>query len=302
MSTFEKFCKSDHALIWLGDDKYAEVKPLQIKGSNIAEWQLLADSTDHLHEKNRKNKKQQRRTERSTASVSTPTKTVSKLPSQQKTRTSSKRDSKVAIDYKQFHEAGTWEEKRRKIEKFLPSSGPSASRLEAQHQITQAREVSRKVVTSDASRASDAYQPRRNVVISSVPQRNIKQEPSTSRCRIGKLVKPEPGIFLTRRRNPTDDNRPWKYVHVSGRQCRQGGERDCNSQSENEMDAESELPDLPFVPESRVSTDVSTKIGNIDKRHINQSHLTTSSSASCRATEHEFQAETDQSWRLTVHT
>ena len=31
------------------------------------------------------------------------------------------------------------------------------------------------------------------------------------------------------------------------------------------MDAESELPDLLFVPESRVSTDVSTKSGNIDR-------------------------------------
>ena len=155
MSTFEKLCKSDHTLVWLGDDKYAEVKPLQIKGSNIAEWQLLADSVDHLHDKNKTNKKQQRRAEKATASVSTPTKTKTVPPfSQQKTRASSKRDSKISIDYKQFHEVGTFEQKKRKIEKFLPSTGPSETRLEAQQQITKSKESTRKVVTADS------YQPR----------------------------------------------------------------------------------------------------------------------------------------------
>ena len=65
---------------------------------------------------------------------------------------------------------------------------------------------------------------------------------------------------MTRRRNPIDLNRNWKYVHVSGRPCRQGGEKDCNSQSENEMDAEIELPDLPFVSESSVREDVPCKV------------------------------------------
>ena len=41
MNTFEKICKSDHVLLWLGDDKYSEVKLLQIRSGtgNIADWQ-----------------------------------------------------------------------------------------------------------------------------------------------------------------------------------------------------------------------------------------------------------------------
>ena len=40
MNTFEIICKSDHVLLWLGDDKYSEVKLLQVRGStgNIADW------------------------------------------------------------------------------------------------------------------------------------------------------------------------------------------------------------------------------------------------------------------------
>ena len=32
MNTFEKICKSDHVLLWLGDDKYSETKLLQVSG------------------------------------------------------------------------------------------------------------------------------------------------------------------------------------------------------------------------------------------------------------------------------
>ena len=210
MSTFEKLCKSDHTLIWLGDDKYAEVKPLQIKGTNIAEWQQLADSIDILHEKNRSSKKQQRRAEKSTASVSTPKKSKLHSPIKTSARVSSKRDSKISIDYKQLHEVGAFETKKRKTEKFLPrGSGPSETRLEAQKQITQTKEHARKVVTKDG------YQPRHTVAVSNVRQMNIKQE-YVSSYRPMKPVKPEPGIFMTRRRNPIDLNRNWKYVHVSG--------------------------------------------------------------------------------------
>ena len=53
MSMFEKLCKSDHILIWLGEERYAEVKPLQTKHghNNFAECQLLSESIDHLHQK-----------------------------------------------------------------------------------------------------------------------------------------------------------------------------------------------------------------------------------------------------------
>ena len=250
MTTFEKLCKSDHILVWLGDDKYAEVKPLHIKGSNIAEWQQLADSIDTLHEKNKSNKKPQRRAEKMTASVSTPKKRKLYSPVKTNTRITSRRDSKVSIDYKRFHEMGSFESKKRKTEKFLPrGSGPSESRLEAQKQITKTNENSRKVVTEGT------YQPRCTVAVSNIRPTNIKQE-YVSSYRPSKPVKPEPGIYVTRRRNPIDLNRNWKYVHVSGRPCRQGGERDCNSQSENELedDANRTLPDLHPVSDISLST------------------------------------------------
>ena len=44
-------------------------------------------------------------------------------------------------------------------------------------------------------------------------------------------------------------DRDWHYVHVSGRRCNQGGQYDCNSQSENELENDEILPDLPIVPD-----------------------------------------------------
>ena len=74
-----------------------------------------------------------------------------------------------------------------------------------------------------------------------VTQRSIKQELRSYEPT--KPVKPEPGIFMRHRERPSDKDRQWKYVHVSGRKCRQGGAFDCNSQSENEDD-DPTLPDL----------------------------------------------------------
>ena len=261
MSTFEKLCKADHTLIWLGDDKYLEVKLLQVKGSNLAEWQQLAESIDHLLDKNKSNKKQWR-VERATASVCTPKKRPdASNPILESTRSTRKRDSKVSIDYKRFHEVGTLEEKKRKLDKFLPmSSGPSATRLEAQKQILQTKEQSRKVVTQDY------YRPWRTVVISKTSN-PIKQEHATSYSST-RIVKPEPGIFMTHHHNPQDLTRNWKYVHVSGRLCRQGGGKDCNSQSENENETDNEnnsLPDLPIMVNQPVSSKSANTQGNNEK-------------------------------------
>ena len=55
-------------------------------------------------------------------------------------RTTSKRERKIHIDYKQLHEEGIFEEKKKKTEKHAPmSSGPSVSRISAQNQITQSK-------------------------------------------------------------------------------------------------------------------------------------------------------------------
>ena len=59
---------------------------------------------------------------------------------------------------------------------------------------------------------------------------------------------------MRHRERPSDKDRQWRYVHISGRPCRQGGMLDCNSQSENENEADNDtLPDLhsstnPSVP------------------------------------------------------
>ena len=247
MSTFEKICKADHVLVWMGEDRYCEVKPLQVKisagVSNIAEWQQLAESVDLLHSKS---KSRARRIEKANASVKTPTKGIN-LPSP--TRQPSKRDRKRSIDYKQLHEDGVYEEKKCRIDKYPPrSSGPSEQRLHAQKQIVQTKRTPerRKVATTD-------YAPRRLVTVTKPTL--VKQEHLTSYSM--SIVKPEPGIHLRRRVIPSDKDRTWKFVHVSGRPCNQGGDKDCNSQSENEDNPDT-LDTLPDLPKVRTTIPIST--------------------------------------------
>ena len=67
MSTFEQLNKADHVLVWLGEDRYGEVKPLHIKSGvgNVLQWQHLAEAIHHTHEK-RITSKQQKRPDKST--------------------------------------------------------------------------------------------------------------------------------------------------------------------------------------------------------------------------------------------
>ena len=201
MSTFEKLCKADHVLLWMGDDRYLEVKPLQVKSSvgNLVEWQQLEESIDHLHEKNLLTKRHHR-TARSTASIrtlmkKTKTNTSTHTVSPPCTRTGIKRESKVSIDYKQFHEDDTFEEKKRRTEKFLPmSSGPSELHFESQKHIVKNKKSPKtppacKVVTSRQ------YNLLRKVVVSNIPQNPIKKE--HNQFYLTKIIKPEPGIFMT---------------------------------------------------------------------------------------------------------
>ena len=120
MSTFEKLCKSDHILVWLGEDRYAEVKPLQTQTghTNFIEWQLLSETIDHLHQKSAAAAcKRPRRASKATASISTPKKVKTTNPP--RARMTNRRDSKIHIDYKQFHEDGTFEPKQRNEKIFL---------------------------------------------------------------------------------------------------------------------------------------------------------------------------------------
>ena len=258
MSTFQKLCKSDHILVWLGEDRYAEIKPLQTQRghTNFVEWQLLSDSIDILHLKSGSSKRA-RRASKGTASIGTPKKRKPSSPSH--TRVSNKRESKKHINYKQFHEDGIFEIKQQK-DKFPPkSSGPSESRLESQRLIVRNKQspqppraqhmgATTTTTPTTVTPTISSYVPRRNIVVS-VPSRiAIKREISTFHA-TSRNVKQEPGIFMTRRKHPKDQNRDWRYVHVSGRKCNQGGELDCNSQSENEDDVSETLPDLPLVPD-----------------------------------------------------
>ena len=51
---FDKLVKADTVLLWLGDNCFAEVKPLKKVTSSLGpliEWQLMTESIQHVHEK-----------------------------------------------------------------------------------------------------------------------------------------------------------------------------------------------------------------------------------------------------------
>ena len=103
MSTFEKLQKADHVLVWTGEDKFAEIKLLQVKSGigNVLEWQQLVEAIDHTHDKWIAANKTQQRPNKSTDSIVV----KPKVPVSSPTRTcrGTKRDSKVLIDYRQYH-------------------------------------------------------------------------------------------------------------------------------------------------------------------------------------------------------
>ena len=233
--------------------KYSEVKLLQVCDvtGNIADWKRLAESIDLVHDRNSK-AKYNRRISRTTASIKTPTK---KSSSPHTTQTSNRRERAISIDYKQLHQDGTFEEKRRKVDKFPPKlSGPSDSRIASQNLITSRKKspvrvpVQKRCSDSPKNNQFSGYLPRRlvNVTQCSIKQELRSYEPT-------KPIKPEPGIFMRHRERPSDKDRQWKYVHVSGRKCRQGGAQDCNSQSENKDD-DPTLPDLVTPRDCTVAT------------------------------------------------
>ena len=62
MSTYEKLQKADHVLVWTGEDKFTEIKLLQVKSGvgNVLEWQHCAESIDHVHDKRQSSKSNRR--------------------------------------------------------------------------------------------------------------------------------------------------------------------------------------------------------------------------------------------------
>ena len=56
----DMFVKADFVLLWLGDSKFAEIKPLRMVSTSLGplvEWQQLTDSIHHVHEKRLAEKK-----------------------------------------------------------------------------------------------------------------------------------------------------------------------------------------------------------------------------------------------------
>ena len=137
MKLFEKICKADHILAWTGEDRYLEIRLLHVKGGlgNMVEWQLLADSIEVIHKKRLANRKHTH-PHRATTSTSCILITEEEAVSPTMTRRGTKRDSKIKIDYKQYHHEGIVASKVPKMDKVLPrASGPSQSRLASQEVI-----------------------------------------------------------------------------------------------------------------------------------------------------------------------
>ena len=227
MTTFEKINKADHILVWLGEDRFSEIKPLQIKSGigNVLEWQLLSEAINHTHEKRLSAQKPVRRPDHATDTTKIkPIVDISLSPT--RTRTGRKRDSKVTIDYKQYHAEGVRAAKSPYKEKPLPrASGPSSTRLSAQRMIIQQKLNSPKT-----------KKPNRHV--------SVKTEVINSDLPNQALVKPEPGIYMRHRHSDADKNKTWNYVHRSGKPCPSGADGTCKHKKRDN----NELPDIPATP------------------------------------------------------
>ena len=232
MTTFEKLQKADHVLVWTGEDKFAEIKPLQLKSGigNTLEWQHCAESLDHIHEKRLTARKVQRRPNKAMDTVKVKVKPQDIADSPTRTRRGTKRNSKQEINYAQYHSKGVRNYKSPKLDKPLPhASGPSYSRQAAQRMIVHQKNTS--------PRPTNSKQAGKLAVKSELIE-------TTSNSKKPVVVKPEPGIYMRHRHNKNDANKTWRYVHASGRLCPSGESGTCSHRSNME------LPDLPSPPKT----------------------------------------------------
>ena len=190
MSLFEKLCKCDSVLIWLGESTYAELKPLQTpKGLGpLQEWYLAAECILHLHEKNLAAKRPRKPTSTRSSNLATKQSTNSKPDKDCVQDTKHRRKD---IDYKQYHNEGTVVSRSPvSANKPLPrASGPSAERLAAQSYI--------------------------------INEKRVKLEPVASNrlARVSrKLVKEEPDVHIIHRKEKLMG--PERVIHPSGKLCK----------------------------------------------------------------------------------
>ena len=211
MSTFEKLNKADHVLVWLGEDKYGEVRPLHIKTGigNVLEWQHLAEAIHHMHEK-RISSKQQKRPDKSTT-IKPHKELDTDLNTTEPTRPKrGKRESSLNIDYKHYHSDGVRSAKSPCRDKTLPKTlGPSSTRMAGQQMISNQNAIKKEVTLS-----------------SNKPV----------------LVKPDPEIRMVYKK--PKDNVYWQYVHSDGKLCPKGATGVCR-RKRSKCNSDDELPDLP---------------------------------------------------------
>ena len=212
MLTYDKLLKCDTVLIWLGESKFAEVKPLQTHTSSstlgpIQEWHLLAECINHLHEKNAKSKT----TRKSRSTVSTdiaPVDTHAKVSATKKPESTeiTSKWKRTIIDYRHYHKDGTVVEKSPPASrKILPrATGPSETRLAAQEMIKQERIAGKNT---------------EKIVGTVMVKREAVHTTRDSRIQT-KLIKEEPNIRLVHRKEKTPENVRIVVTHPSGRLCR----------------------------------------------------------------------------------
>ena len=244
-TTLDMFVKADFVLLWLGDNKFAEVKPLKTVTNTLGplvEWQLLSDSIKMIHDKRATERKARKprqpkpkppQSPRKTQSVSTP-------------RKGEKRKSKINIDYKSMHNVGlsVGSPKKRKI---LPSaSGPSESRIASQRMITREllqKQTQAKGLNTTATIIGTCIKAEDKEDKKSV-KRAIKQE-TENKEQLHKRIKLEAtDIHMVHRTNPAESTKRWNYIHPSGSPCGRKHRLRGNLRSD-------ELPDLVLpVPTS----------------------------------------------------
>ena len=259
----DMFVKADFVLLWLGDNRFAEVKPLKTVTSTLGplvEWQQLTDSIHVVHEKRRTEKKTRKpRQPRPSMPISKPDSPAVSTPQK-----GCKRQSKVQIDYKNMHKEGLTA-RSPKQQKILPkASGPSESRIESQRMIT--RELLQKQTKDKGYNTTAKIVGTCIKVEKKDDKKTIKTETkqeSETKVNTGNRIKIEASeVHMVHRKNPADSVKNWNYIHPSGSPCGRKHRLRGNLRSD-------ELPDLipPTTTKSACSTSITPGVLPVSTPH-----------------------------------
>ena len=216
----DMFVKADFVLLWLGDNRFAEIKPLKTVTNtlgSLVEWQQLTDSIHVIQDKRRTEKRA--RKPRQPQQPKSPPKT--KSPEVSTPRKGRKRQSKVQIDYKSMHNKGLIV-KSPKQRKILPkASGPSESRIESQRMIT--RELLQKQTKAKG------YETTAKIIGTCIKEEKkdskplikieLKRECDSKQDALKRIKIEASEIHMVHRTNPADSAKTWNYIHPSGSPC-----------------------------------------------------------------------------------